>query len=199
MRLRREWRSLALGCLLFGCCGACAHRPGAAWEKPALVRPDVMPGNFSWRQRVELRFAGRTRVFDAVLEKSGTRLSLVGLAPFGGVLLAVSLDGSRVSVSGPLAATLPFPPEYLLRDVERCYFPVFDAGSPADGVRTRVVDGVQIAESWSEGRLQTRSFRSLPARASTRIVYGPPRPDGGYQSVDLTEERRGYRLSITTH
>lgn len=163
-----------------------------------LAAPATVGADFHWRQRIELEYGGRTRVFDAVLEKRGDRMVLVGLAPVGGSLLTVELEGGRVTAGGPLAEALPFSPRYLLRDVQRCYFPVFGEPGPWDGARTLPRAGELVTEIWGGGRLLLRSFRSITGGGRTRISYGPPRGDGGYESVDLVDEARGYRLSIST-
>ncbi len=162
-------------------------------DPPALAGAD-----FLWRQRIELEYRGRTRVFDAALEKRGDRMVLVGLAPIGGSLLTLELEGDRVTARGPMADSLPFSARYLLLDVQRCYFPVFAGPAPSDGVRTIRRGGELVTEVWGDGRLLVRSFLSLADERRTRIAYGRSRVDGGYESVVLTDESRGYRLSITT-
>ena len=71
---------------------ACAHQaPPAAAPAPIppptpaeLPRPEAIPGEFTVRQKLVAKSGHGGGSFEAVLQKKGDTLTMIGLTPYGG-------------------------------------------------------------------------------------------------------------------
>ncbi|MEE9385378.1 MAG: DUF3261 domain-containing protein [Nannocystaceae bacterium] len=141
--------------------------PGAAVREsyPGRLRtPTVMQGDFMWRQRVTARWEAGSRGFDAVLQKQGGVLTLLGLTPMGTAAFVIVLDGGQLSFDNHTHQELPFPPRYIMLDVQRVFFPWL-----APGQRQGRVGNEYVEESWIDGRLTQRTFRRLDDNPAGKI------------------------------
>jgi hypothetical protein len=201
-------------------CAAAACAQGAAKEAdwPAvgiLLAPATYPGDFLDRQRIVATYKGRTAAFDAVVQKKGDELTLVGLTPFGSRAFAIRQVGGVASFESFVPQTLPFPARYILVDVERVFFPWTDAPPPTDGERRFSRDSEAVAERWEGGKLRRRTFArdgTSPAspERGRNVESGPPGEividyDGGMAPggappphVSFDNGQYGYHLEITT-
>lgn len=180
---------------LLACAGlsACASAPA--------LRVDPTAGldrSFFVRQRVLAHFADETRRFETALESRCGELRLVGLTPFGVRLFSAVRRGSRIEVDTLTGGPLPFPPEHVLRDVERTFF-----RSPAPLTATLERDvqrgGETVHETWDAGHLVQREIRPTddPDAAPLVIRYSGATPvDGVPERVDLENPAFGYVLAI---
>ncbi len=194
-------RALALSALALACG---ARRPPAmpARANPgALVPTGEIRGDFLMRQRVEAHYPGRDVSFDAVLQKQGDALTLLGLTPFGTRAFVLQQRGTEVSFTSHMPGELPFPPRYMLLDIHRTFFMGLGPPPAGDGERTGARDGDEIREVWRAGRLMERHFRRLdgrpPGTVDVRYVDGmighaPPR------TIEFRNGWSGYSLTITT-
>jgi hypothetical protein len=183
---------------------ACGGAPPPPRPYPGTLRPPATLGpDVVLRQRIVARWdaGGETLAFDAVVQKRGDTLTVLTLAPWGGRALLVEHDGTGVHVTRYVDRDLPFPPRYVLLDVQRAFFlPVTDP-APPDGARTERTDGEIVVETWRGGRLRSRSFRREDGAPPGEIVV---RYDGGIVSGERpprTELRNGwfgYTLEVTT-
>lgn len=157
-----------------------------------------MPRDFVWRQRVTVAYGEREpRSFDAVLQKRGDRLSLVGLTPINTVTFVVEQAGLDVTFDNRTGEPLPFDGRHIMQDFQRVYFPWLN-GESADGTRKGVVLGEQVSEQVADGQVVVRRF-DRPQRQPVTVRFeglrGVGRPP---QRVVLENQRYGYRLVIET-
>ena len=67
------------------------------------------------------------REFRALVEQDETSLRVVILSPFGAAALMVSLSASGdIETDVRMPMELPFPPAYILRDIQRAFYPSLD-------------------------------------------------------------------------
>jgi hypothetical protein len=212
--------------------GACAPPPGARRsQSPAappgsdrpytgpFVDPATVPQDFLDRQRITATYGDRTAQFDAVLQKRGGELTLLGLTPFGSRAFVLRQVGTDVFFQSFVPQSMPFPPRYILIDVQRVFFAWaqgsaggavpdagYDAGgsgAPPDGELQREREGEIETERWVAGRLQRRTFRRADGDPRGEIVVDY---DGDGMGSDGTPPAHirfangwyGYRLEIAT-
>jgi Protein of unknown function (DUF3261) len=184
---------------------ACTHpRPPpmpAVTHPGTLVSTREIRGAFMFRQRVEAHTPLREVSFDAVLQKQGDTLTLLGLTPFGTRAFVLQQRDLDVSFTSHMPGELPFPPRYMLLDIHRTLFIGLGPPPAVDGERTGTRDGEEIRELWRGGRLLERHFRrpdnAPPGTIDVRYVGGmegdtPPR------TIELHNGWMGYSLTITT-
>lgn len=191
-------RAVALALTLASCA---AHRPPLRAYPGTLRRTSEIPGAFLMRQRVVAHYPGRDLSFDAVLQKQGDTLTLLGLTPFGTRAFVMQQRGVEVTFHATLPMELPFPPRNMLLDIHRTFFGPDRRPAPVDGERAFVADGEEVRETWRAGRLRTRSYRRLDGDPPglIEVNYG----DGmlGRAAPRVIELRNGwfgYALTITT-
>jgi hypothetical protein len=193
--------------LSFTACSAAAPRPAVHPDPGTLHAPGEYPGSFLDRQTIAATYAGRSAKFDAVLQKQGNDLLLLGMTPFGSRAFALKQSGLEVSYESfiPQVDQLPFPPRYILLDVHRVFF----GGIPTDGQpladgphEAPPRDGELLTEYWQDRRLKQRRYRSTTVPSAGEIVIdydsgmqpgGPPPPH-----IAFVNGWFGYRLDITT-
>jgi hypothetical protein len=193
--------------LLAGLLAACASEPRAPRfteaDYPGLLRPpSALGADVLWQQRVTASWGDeRGHSFDVAVQKLGDTLTLVGLSPLGSTGFVVELRGSTISHQSPSGEELPFPPRFLLLDVERVFFPWLPDGAAADGERAAEVGGERVVEQVQGGRVVERRFTRLDGRPRGTIVvrYGWEEGDGAAPAqAELDNGWFGYRLSIRT-
>lgn len=196
-------RCLALAVVLTACA---THRPPpkqlAANDYPGtLVSPASQPGDFLLRQQLVASFPGGTQSFEAVLQKKGDKLTLIALTPFGTKAFVLEQSGTDVTFTPYLSRELPFPPRFILNDVQRTYFKGLPHAPLSDGWHHEEREGERISERWANGRLMERHFLRLeqdpPGEIAVTYVDGmadgrsPPR-------IEFENGWFGYHLSIST-
>ena len=184
---------------------ACAQGTPKEADWPAagvLLAPATRPGDFLDRQRIVANYKGRAAAFDAVLQKKGNELTLVGLTPFGSRAFVIRQVGTVLAFESFVPQTLPFPPSYIVVDVERVFFPWTDAPPPTDGERRFSRDAEAVAERWEGGKLRRRTFAFAEGHPPGEIVIDY---DGGMETggappphVSFDNGQYGYHLDITT-
>lgn len=193
---------------------ACAPRAAPPpSERPysgPLVDPATAPHDFLDRQRITATYGERTARFDAVLQKRGPELTILALTPFGSRAFVLHQVRSEVSFQSFVPQSMPFPPKYILIDVQRVYFawadPSADAGASPDlEARDRRVerDGEIETEHWEGGTLRRRTFRRADGAPPGEIAIDYEVPgmsaDGTPPAhVTFVNGWYGYRLDIAT-
>jgi hypothetical protein len=166
-----------------------------------LLAPSRTAGDFVRTQKLTARFQGQTRAMDAVLQKEGDLLTLIGMTPFGSKAFVLQQQGTEVTFKPYVSVELPFPPKYILLDVQRVYFAGLDGAPLSDGEHRAQRDGEQIVERWQGGRLLQRIFTRLsgdPAGAITVTYEGGMAGSVSPQKLTIDNGWVGYQLSITT-
>lgn|GEM_PF-577675 len=183
-RSLRVWgRALQLSLATVLCCVACAAPPAQGpprfeGDYPGLLRPpEVLGLDVVWRQRVTAEWddgqgQSGSRGFEAVVQKQGPLLTMVGLSPFGSVGFAILLRGVEAELRNESGEELPFPPRFVLLDFQRVFYPwVSASGGPlSDGEHVTEVGGEEVREFWAEGRLTERRFRRLDGQPPGELV-----------------------------
>lgn len=176
----------------------------AAGYPCVLHEPREWPESFMVRQTIEIhaRRGDRTESgqLDAVMQKQGDTLLIVGLGPMNQRAFTLAQRGRTVEFTQNFGPELPFSPRYILVDVHRVFFKALPAGPDT---RRGELDGEHVEERWKDGELETRSF-SRPGSGlsgAVRIEYGAGcraercQPD----KVTVHNEWFGYTLTITNH
>jgi len=146
---------------------------------------DVWPGIALRALHVRIEADGRSGAFDAVLAKRPGQLSLRGLDAAGAESFALVLRAGggeagplpRVELRGAGAEALPVPPEVLITDLQRVFYPWL-LGVPVCGdcERSGWRGQVAIWERLRAGRLLERRFAFAGAidRGSIAVRYVDP-------------------------
>lgn len=165
-----------------------------------LRPPSALPGDFLWQQRLTARFGEHENSLKVAVQKQGDHLVLVGLTPFGTKAFVLDQQGEAVAFTPYVDRKMPFPPRYMLIDVQRCYLPLGDPGKhPSDGEEKFELDGEEVTQTFANGHLTERRFRRIDGQpaGTIRITYrdwtaGVPK------HVTLDNRWFGYSLAIAT-
>jgi hypothetical protein len=194
---------LAYGVSIFGCGPPPQSAPRP--EPGVLHAPSEYPGAFLDRQTIVATYGKKSAKFDAVLQKRDDELVLLGMTPFGSRAFSLKQTGLQVAFESFVPQELPFPPQYILFDVQRVFFEGTLPGlpTPSDGAHEFAPrDGEVMTEYWQDGRVLQRRFRRTSGDPAGEIVIvyesgmalGGPPP----QHIAFTNGWYGYRLDITT-
>ena len=144
-RLGLAWAALAL----FGCRTLAPPAPLAVLALPRLAScpgglrsTDEIEGDWIVHERIRVVGGGVDESFGLVLQKTGPKLVLLGLTPFGAKAFGVTQIGIETWTQSYLGAALPVPPENVLRDVHRAHFLIVDDPALDSRAVTHDSDGV---------------------------------------------------------
>lgn len=200
-------KSLGFAVLLVGLVGstglvACAAPPPRPHFTDAdypgqLQAPAKLPVDVLLQQRVTARWGDeRPRSFDAALQKQGDVLTLVGVSPLGSADFVIALRDSGIEFHNETGQELPFPPRFILLDVQRVFYPWLP-----EGQHEGLVGGERVVEVVVDGRLAERRFTRLdgqPAGTITiRYEWGPDEWTAPVRA-ELDNGWFGYRLTVVT-
>jgi len=174
--------------------------PGELAAPSTLRSPAALGEAFALEQRVRSEYPDGAREFRAVLQRRGDSLILVGFGPHGGRGFVLSQTGDEVDFETHLPGELPFPPRFMLQDIQRTWFRGL-AGPLPDGEHREEIAGEEVVERWQGGRLQERVFRRLDGESGgeIRITYeGGLGGEAPPERVVLENGWLGYRLVLTT-
>lgn len=153
------------------------------------------------QQRLRFRFREQHGEVDAVVQKVCGELTVLLQTPFGTPGVVIRQRGQSVRVESKLPVPLAFPPEYILRDVQRTYF--VPLGEPAleTGHRSLAFGGGSIDETWERGRLVERSFTSAADGVPAQVVVSYPdgmTRDAPPPRASIDAPLWGYHLDVET-
>jgi hypothetical protein len=198
-------------CLLFTAllAAACTGTGGPAWADmhyPGTLQPaSALPHELLWQQRITANWGeDGQRGFDAAVQKQGDALTVLGLSPVGAVGFAMILRGTTIELQNESGQELPFPPRFILLDVQRTFYPWLEPAIGGDGARYGTVGDERVQELWRDGRLLERRFTRLdgePAGAIT-ITYdwrGVEAQRVAPMRAVLDNGWFDYRLAVDTH
>jgi hypothetical protein len=206
--------ALALAIVSVGC-GQPARRTlmltSDAAEYPGVIHdPHTLPHDFVVRQTITIhaKKPDGTPVegeFDAVLQKQGDTLLIVGFGPMNVKAFTVKHQANQIEFVQFMGPPLPFSPRNMIVDVHRVFFkrlPVPpDASASFTGARTGELDGEHVEETWQDGQLSATVF-TRPDNAllhgAVRIELGPGCSAAACEptSATLHNEWFGYTLGI---
>ncbi|MBL9079721.1 MAG: DUF3261 domain-containing protein [Planctomycetes bacterium] len=188
---------------------ACVAPRGPAFadrDYPGTLLPaGTFATDLLWQQRITATWGeGAQRGFDAAVQKQAAVLTVLGLSPAGYAGFVILLRGTDVELQNQAGEDLPFPPRFVLLDVQRTFYPWLPMPTPRDGEREGVVAGERVRERWADGRLQQRRFERLDATppGTITITYDWTGTEPSWQAprhVVLDNGWFGYRLTVDTH
>jgi uncharacterized protein DUF3261 len=109
---------------------------------PGALRPtQELEGDWIVHERIHVTGHGVDESFGLVLQKTGPKLVLLGLTPFGAKAFGVTQIGVQTWVESYLGPALSVPPENVLRDVHRAHFLIVEDPLLDDRAVTRDADG----------------------------------------------------------
>lgn len=191
---------------------ACGSPPppetgGPEFPPVELPSPRDYAGDFFLEQRVAVRHPEGERAFRAVLERRGDTMTMVGLGPAGARGFVLSQRGTEVFFERYAPIELPFPPEYILRDVHRVWRWPIGNRVAANQAGTRsgrdAATGELVIERWEDGRLRARTYYEGDEELA-RIHYGEgreadaPSASRPPETIVLESPRYRYVLTLTT-
>ena len=162
---RRTWAIAHVAWVMLACGrgrGADAGTPPGAGP-PANLSEQSYPGalattlggpDFLARQRLDGRIGERKIHGEAVVQKQGEALTLIGLTPFGTKAFVAQQRGGEVTsqVMAP-EGKLPFPPRFMLLDVNRVLYLGLPGAPLADGTHSGAVGEERVTEVWQGAAL----------------------------------------------
>jgi len=194
---------------------ACAHperrsviATGSPSEYPGVLHdPRTFPQDFMVRQSLTIHAARRDgkpvdAELEAVLQKQGDTLLIVGLGPMNAKAFTLTQRGDRIEFVQFMGPELPFSPRNIVVDVHRVYFMRLPAPSEDGytGVLRGEVDGERVEETWRDGQLRASIFTRPGSRlkGAIRVERGPgcDRSRCEPESATLRNEWFGYTLTI---
>ena len=201
MNLRVAAMAVAIAVAVVPACATMRPAPSADTSLAPLVSTTEIPGEFLMQQRLRFRWQQREGQADAVVQMVCGELTVLLLTPFGTPAVVIRQRDRHVEIESRVPGMWTFPPEYVLRDVQRTYFVPIGDPALAEGRRQLAYGGESIEEVWAGGRLLERSFTSEQGGAQTRIVVGYP--DGATRSepprtATIDAPDRDYHLEVTT-
>ncbi len=198
-------RCLLLVPLLAAACATAAP----AWtdmDYPGTLQPAAtLPQDLLWQQRITATWGeDGQRGFDAAVQKQGETLTVLGLSPIGAVGFAMILRGTTIELQNQSEQELPFPPRFILLDVQRTFYPWLTPAVGSDGGRTGIVGDERVQEIWRDGRLLERRFTRLDGKPEGAITITYDWRDTEAQRIApvrtvLDNGWFGYRLTVDTH
>lgn len=161
-----------------------------------------LPGDFLWQQSIDAKLGAHSFHLEAALQKKDGQLVLVGLTPFGSKAFALTQQGTSVSFESFVDRKPPFPPKFMLVDVQRAYWPI--APATADGAVATELGAEHVDEVFAGGHLVSRTFTRAELRPD-----GKPYPgaitiryddwqDDVARRVTITNDWFGYTMDIRT-
>jgi hypothetical protein len=178
-------------------------------EYPSVLHePRTLPYDFMVRQTITInaRHNNNTKPtkasFEAVVQKQGDTLLIVGFGPMNVKVFTITQQGNRIEFVQYMGPTFPFSPRNILVDVHRVFFkhlPPPEVGY--SGVRRGELDGETVEETWKTGQLASIVF----TRPTTSTLHGAIRVELGAgcgpsacepASAKLHNEWFGYTLAI---
>lgn len=191
--------------LLFAACAATPRQPWLDKDYPGILQPaGALATDILWQQRVTATWSTGERGFDAAIQKQGNVLTVLGLSQVGAPGFAILLRNTTIELKNDTGQDLPFPPRFILLDVQRTFYPWLPGAPPDDGTREGTVGEERVVETWRAGRLIERRFARLAGepQGTITITY-----DWGDAAADRVAPPKttldngwfGYRLVVDTH
>jgi len=195
---------------LAGCGGPARHvvlSASAPSDYPCVLHdPATLPHDFVVRQSltVHARRDGQPvdGQFDAILQKQGDTLLIVGFGPMNVKAFTLEQRGDRLEFTQFFGPELPFSPRNVVVDVHRVYFhrlpPPAEPGY--SGAARGELDGETVEETWQGGELRRAVFTrpGSALRGAVSVELGPGCTPAACEpaSATLLNEWFGYTLEI---
>lgn len=171
----------------------------AGRDYPGILHPpSELTPNFAVEQHVEAAKDGRTGGFDAVVQKNGDELVVVGLGPMGVRAFVLRQAGDAVHFEQRMGPELPFPPRNVLVDVHRVFFKRLPTDASRAPERHGTIDDEDVTEVWNGDMLVERRYARAGQKGFVRVLYGPGCTAARCEPADVrvVNEWFGYELRI---
>ncbi len=197
---------LSLMALLCVACGSVVPRPSPAplraVDYPWLLRePAAFADDFMWEQRLTAQSAHSEGSLRVAVQKVANRMTVVGLTPFATKAFVLTQDGPAIDFKLLTDHEIPFPPRFMLIDIQRTWLPLGDpATHPRNGVEEFRLDGESVRQTWRAGRLLERRFKRDEGAPAGELVitYDGWQPNGMPRLARVDNWWFGYRLDVET-
>lgn len=192
---------LVLVLLLTVACGSVPKTQMDAEYPGTLEVPEHLTPDFMVEQHIEAKRGEKGGAFDAVVQKQGDELIIVGLGPMKTRAFVLRQRGNRVTFEQHFGPKLPFPPRNIVVDVHRVFFKRLPLDPDhADGTYSQTLDGETVVEVWKNEMLRERRFlrpHDFP-NGAVRVEYGEgcKRDRCEPSRVKVINEWFGYTLDI---
>jgi hypothetical protein len=176
-------------------------------EYPCVLHdPRTLPHDFMVRQHltIEAERDGKpvTGELDAVVQKQGDTLLIVGFGPMNVKAFTLTHRADRIELVQHMGPELPFSPRNVVVDVHRVFFkrlpPPAEPGY--SGAVRGELDGEHVEETWRDGQLRQAVFTrpGSALRGAIRVELGPGCAPSRCEpeSATLHNEWFGYTLTI---
>lgn len=204
---RRNLSSLILMSLVSGACARRypIHSPEGAPDPNAysgpMTPPEKIPWNFLWQQRVFAQHGDAKGSFNAVVQKRGAELLVLGLTPFQTRGFSLTQRGVDFEYEQYVPFDLPFSPGSVLIDLHRAFFFGLLGDIPREGKRVLNWQREMVTDLYKNQKLMAREYLHV-GRPGGRIAidYGSDGYSPGTPSnlVVLDNQAYGYRLRVET-
>jgi len=199
----------------FGVVGGCAHSArrsvimtGDPAEYPGVLHdPRTLPHDFMARQTITIHAVHDGKPvegeFDAVLQKHGDTLLILGFGPMNVKAFTITQRGDRIEFAQYMGPELPFSPRNVVVDVHRVFFARLSPPTEPhfSGVMRGERDGEHVEETWRDGQLRetvfTRPGTTLRGAIRVELGAGCDPVDCEPEAATLHNEWFGYTVSIT--
>lgn len=165
-----------------------------------LLPVDAAGPDFFYEQQITVRWPDGEREFSAVLQKVEDTLSVVALSPMGQPAFRIQLRDGEVTMEAFTDRTLPFPPEYIVADVQKSFFRWLEQPDEGfSGEQYGTYNELDIEEHFESGTLTTRAFARSDAPDAGQVVvsyrYDEREP---LPAVEIVNSWFNYTLNVTT-
>jgi hypothetical protein len=145
------------------------HPPPKLTDCPGDLRStEEIQGEWTVHERIHVVGGGVDESYQLVLQKTGPKLVLLGLTPFGAKAFSVTQIGLSTWPESYMGPIQPVPPLNVLRDVHRAHFRVVEEPALDPRAVTRDPEGVVHVKAESCG------YESALAPISANLIP-PPR------------------------
>ena len=184
-----------------------ARVPGIESSSEPLEAIELLPvsalrNDLVLRQRVTIRWRGGEESFEAVLQKRGSELLLLGLGPMSVIGFSLRVDEDGVHFENKSGRDLPFAPKRIIADIQRVFYPWIEPGAECRDCERRGVWGqVQVIERIGSEALEERRFERVGVEGGWQIVIGYHdwiRDTSIPGLATLRNDALGYRLIVET-
>lgn len=149
-----------------------------------LLDPKAVTQNFMVRQNLKIHAVVKGEAhdgeFDAVLQKQGDSLVIIGFGPMNVKAFTLEQHGDQIKFEQFMGPKLPFSPRNVVVDVQRVFFkhlppPTTDGASDAkfSGQVHGELDGETLDETWTDGQLRAIVAARPAMKGAIRVELGP--------------------------
>ena len=198
---RVRFAAATIACAACVACGGKVNAPMDAEYPGSTPPPETLKPDFMVEQHIEAQRGDKKGAFDAVVQKQGDELLVVGLGPMKTRAFVLRQKGLRVTFEQRFGPALPFPPRNIVVDVHRVFFKRLPrVPGSADGTYEGTLDGEKVYEVWRDGMLRERRFyRPGEEMGAVKITFGegcrPEKCEPDHVRID--NAWFGYSLEIT--